>query len=75
VQAVSLEHEYSAFHRHQLRPRLRGSFIWRLGMKNIRIGRIVGAVLAIMVLEAVIGAITCGGVFNWVYDLAPTNVW
>ncbi|MBN2191055.1 MAG: hypothetical protein JW728_07600 [Candidatus Aureabacteria bacterium] len=41
----------------------------------MKIGRILIATLAITVFEAVVGAVTCGGVFNWVYQLEPVNVW
>jgi len=33
------------------------------------------ATLAVMVFKMVAGATLCGGIFNWVYQLAPTNVW
>ena len=31
--------------------------------------------LAVMVFDSIVGGVTCGGVFNWVYRLEPTNVW
>ena len=41
----------------------------------MKIGRIVIAGVVPTVLDAVVGAVTCGGVFNWVYQLEPTDVW
>jgi hypothetical protein len=37
--------------------------------------RILIAAVAITVFKAFVGAVTCGGVFSWVYALEPTNVW
>ena len=33
------------------------------------------ATVAVTIFDAVVGAITCGGIFNWVYKLEPINVW
>lgn len=33
------------------------------------------AVLAVFVFKLIAGATLCGGIFSWVYSLAPTNVW
>ncbi len=41
----------------------------------MKLGRILIAAVAVTIFGAVIGALTCGGVFNWVYKLEPTNVW
>ena len=41
-------------------------------MKAIKV--IVAGVI-ISVFDVIVGALTCGGVFNWVYKLEPTNVW
>lgn len=41
----------------------------------MKIGRILIAGLAVTVFSAVVGGLTCGGIFNWVYKLEPTNVW
>lgn len=41
----------------------------------MKIGRIVIAGIAVTVFSAVVGAITCGGIFNWVYQVEPTDVW
>ena len=40
-----------------------------------KITKILLAALAVTVFCAIVGAVTCGGVFNWVYQLEPTNVW
>ncbi|MBN1437447.1 MAG: hypothetical protein JW936_10270 [Sedimentisphaerales bacterium] len=37
--------------------------------------KIIIAAIVITVFEGVIGALTCGGMFNWVYQEEPTNVW
>lgn len=41
----------------------------------MKIGKILIAGLALSVFGAISGAVTCGGIFNWVYKLEPTNVW
>ena len=41
----------------------------------MKIGRIVIAVIVLGLFEAIVGGITCGWLFNWVYHLEPTNVW
>lgn len=41
----------------------------------MRIGRIVIAGLAVSIFDMLVGAVTCGGYFNWVYKVEPTNVW
>jgi len=37
--------------------------------------KIVLAGVVLTVFNAIVGAVTCGGVFSWVYKLEPTNVW
>lgn len=41
----------------------------------MKVGRVVLAGLAVTIFSSIVGAITCGGLFNWVYRLEPTNVW
>lgn len=41
----------------------------------MKTGRIIIAAAAISIFDAIVGAVTCGGVFNWVYKLEPTNIW
>jgi hypothetical protein len=41
----------------------------------MNIKRMIIATIAITLFDAVIGAVTCGGIFNWVYKLEPVNVW
>lgn len=41
----------------------------------MKIGRIVIAGLAVSIFDMLVGAVTCGGYFNWVYKVEPTNVW
>lgn len=41
----------------------------------MRVGRIIIAGVVLTIFNAIVGGITCGGVFNWVYKLEPTNVW
>lgn len=33
------------------------------------------AIIAVAVFNIIIGMLTCGGAFGWVYKLEPTNVW
>lgn len=37
--------------------------------------RILLAGAAATLFSIIFGAVTCGGVFNWVYTIEPTNVW
>ncbi len=37
--------------------------------------KVILAVLAVMVFDTILGAFLCGGLFRWVYELEPTNVW
>jgi len=41
----------------------------------MKIGKILIAAAAVTIFNAIVGMATCGGVFNWVYKLEPTNVW
>jgi len=41
----------------------------------MKIVRILIAALAVSVFSAIFAGVTCGGLFNWVYKLEPTNVW
>jgi hypothetical protein len=41
----------------------------------MKMGKILIAALAVSVFGAIFAAVTCGGIFNWVYKLEPTNVW
>jgi len=41
----------------------------------MKIGKVLIAGVAVTVFNVVVGMVTCGGVFNWVYKLEPTNVW
>lgn len=38
-------------------------------------GKKLLATVAVFVFKIVSGIVLCGGIFNWVYTLAPTNVW
>jgi hypothetical protein len=41
-------------------------------MKTVRV---LTAGVVVTVFNTIVSAVTCGGVFNWVYKLEPTNVW
>ena len=41
----------------------------------MKIGKVLLAGIAVTIFNAIVGMATCGGVFNWVYKLEPTNVW
>lgn len=41
----------------------------------MKIGKILLAAVAAWFFGAVLGGLTCGWLFNWVYKLEPTNVW
>lgn len=41
----------------------------------MKIGKILIAAVAVTIFNAIVGMVTCGGIFNWVYKLEPTNVW
>jgi hypothetical protein len=42
---------------------------------RMKIGKILIAGVAATVVSSILGMVTCGGVFNWVYKLEPINVW
>lgn len=41
----------------------------------MKIKRIILAVLVVAIFNILVGMLTCGGVFSWVYKLEPVNVW
>jgi hypothetical protein len=41
----------------------------------VKIGRILIGGVAVWIFEMVLGMVTCGWLFNWVYELEPQNVW
>ncbi len=41
----------------------------------MNLSRLILATVAISVFSTIIGMITCGGVFNWVYSIEPANIW
>lgn len=41
----------------------------------MKTNKIVIAAIVVTIFQAIVGMITCGGVFNWVYTLEPTSVW
>ncbi len=41
----------------------------------MKIGKILIAGVAVTIFNAIVGGVTCGCVFNWVYKLEPTNIW
>ncbi|MCD4830769.1 MAG: hypothetical protein K8R02_03050 [Anaerohalosphaeraceae bacterium] len=44
-------------------------------MTSKKILRIIIATIAISVFGAIVGMITCGWLFRWVYEIEPINVW
>ena len=41
----------------------------------MKIARILIASIAGTVFSMIVGMVTCGGLFHWVYTIEPTNVW
>lgn len=41
----------------------------------MKLGKVIIAGFTAAVLSIIIGMLTCGGAFSWVYQLEPTNVW
>ena len=41
----------------------------------MKTGRMLIAGVVVTIFNAIVGMLTCGGIFNWVYKLEPTNVW
>lgn len=41
----------------------------------MKIGKILIAGAVLTVFNAVVGMVTCGGIFSWVYKLEPVQVW
>ena len=41
----------------------------------MKIGKMLIAGLVVSVFNMIVGGITCGWLFNWVYKLEPANIW
>ena len=41
----------------------------------MKIARILIAGVAVTIFNMVVGMVTCGGLFSWVYKVEPVNVW
>lgn len=41
----------------------------------MNIKKIILAIIVVAVFNFIVGMLTCGSTFNWVYKLEPTNVW
>jgi len=41
----------------------------------MKIGKVLVAAVVISVVNMILGMVTCGGIFSWVYKLEPINVW
>jgi hypothetical protein len=41
----------------------------------MKISKLLIATLAVFVFSIILGMVTCGGVFSWVYKVEPTTVW
>jgi hypothetical protein len=41
----------------------------------MKAGKIIIATIVLSIFNAIVGAVTCGGIFNWVYKIEPTNIW
>jgi hypothetical protein len=41
----------------------------------MKTGKIIIAAIVVSIFNAIVSAVTCGGIFNWVYKLEPVNVW
>lgn len=41
----------------------------------MKISKVLIATIVVSVFNFIVGALTCGGVFSWVYKVEPTNVW
>lgn len=41
----------------------------------MKIGKIIIAGVVVTIFNSILAMVTCGGIFNWVYSLEPTNIW
>lgn len=41
----------------------------------MNIKKMILAIIVVAVFNFIVGMLTCGGAFSWVYKLEPTNVW
>ena len=41
----------------------------------MKLSKIILAILAVFIFSLIIGMVTCGGVFNWIYKIEPVSVW
>ena len=50
-------------------------YILQKGTTVMKLVRILLATVAVTIFNAVVGALMCGWLFNWVYKIEPINVW
>lgn len=41
----------------------------------MKLGRMGMAAVVVTIFDMVVGGMTCGGIFSWVYKVEPVNVW
>lgn len=41
----------------------------------MKIGKIIIAGAVVTIFNTIVGILTCGNIFSWVYKLEPTNIW
>lgn len=41
----------------------------------MKISKVLIATIVVSVFNFIVGALTCGGLFSWVYKVEPVNVW
>lgn len=41
----------------------------------MKISKVLISTVVVSIFNFIVGALTCGGVFSWVYKLEPTNIW
>ncbi len=41
----------------------------------MKLSKILIAAVVVAIFNILVGMVTCGGVFSWVYKVEPVNVW
>ena len=44
-------------------------------MISKKVGKIIAASVVVTVVGSIVGMVTCGWLFRWIYEIEPVNIW